>query len=188
MHRQVAPLLDALCDTMNPLGHVEVRYSDVRRDEVDFLLKPQCLNQPRIVGVVVVHHRHHLTMFRSLHLQAIAIEEAEPVAATVEEEKSAEAVAEEPEAVAETVDEKPIEAVAEEPEAVAETVDEKPVEAVAEEPEAVAETVDEKPIEAVAEEPEAVAETDQAQPAGLRTPGEGRQLSDEKEPDRCAHG
>ncbi len=42
--------------------------------EINFLYKPIVFDQALIIGIVVIHHVHHLAMLKSFHLDAIPIQ------------------------------------------------------------------------------------------------------------------
>ena len=73
-HPQVIAPPHPLGHTPKPFGHPKSRHFGRVGEEIHFLAKAQALQMVRIVGVVVVHHGHHLTMLEPLHQQAIAVE------------------------------------------------------------------------------------------------------------------
>ncbi len=47
---------------------------NITGNKINFFHKSICFNKALIIGIVIVHHVHHLTMFKTLNLDAITIE------------------------------------------------------------------------------------------------------------------
>ena len=74
---QVAAFEHAFGDTLDAFRNFEGLRGQVAGNEVHFLFEAERLDQFGVIGVVVIHHRHHLAMLKAQHLDAVAIERRE---------------------------------------------------------------------------------------------------------------